>query len=275
MKKSLLVFALFSLVLGSCTKKTNVIPNVPVEVKEDSTYIINGITDFTMGSLDSTLVFLQIDFREGKQEKITLSVEGLPDKVTAKFEPAAGIPGFGTTLMLKAIVATPGTYPVKLVGTSTSGMKKTYEVNLVIKDNFHCDSFMISNLGSFKTQIEPNGDSVSTYAYVSYQSQQGGQMVLFFRNVYLETISGYPVLSGNFGMPDLDNEVVFTVNCNNKTISIPEKTIVAYSAMGPELYTISGEGTLDFDTRTVTVIYSVTNTQSLTTKYRMTGKMYL
>lgn len=275
MKKLLLAFSLFTIFLGSCTKKTNVIPDVPIEVKEDSTYIINGVTDFTLGSLDSTWVYLEVDFREGKQEKITLSIEGLPARVISEFEPAAGIPGFATTLMLKSIVATPGTYPVKIVGTSSNGMKKTYEVNLVIKDNFHCDSFMVNNLGAFSTQIESTGDSVSTYSYISYMVQPGGSMVLFMRSVYLETVSGYPVLSGNFGTPDLTNEVVLVVNCNNKTITIPEKSIIAYSAIGPEIYKVSGTGTIDFDTKTVTINYSVTNTNSLTTNYRMTGRMYL
>ena len=65
MKKLLLAFTLVSITLGSCTKKTNVIPDVPVEIKEDSTYIINGITDFTLGSLDSTWAYVQIDFRGG------------------------------------------------------------------------------------------------------------------------------------------------------------------------------------------------------------------
>lgn len=275
MKKSLLVFALFSMALGSCTKKTNVIPDLPVEVKEDSTYIINGVTDFTLGSLDSTWNFMQIDFMQGKQEKITLSIEGLPDRVTAKFEPAAGIPGFTTSLMLKSLVAAPGKYPVKIIGTSTGGQKKTYEVDLVIKDNFHCDSFMINNLSAFRTTTDPGGDSVSTYSYVSAITQSGSAMVLYMSSVYLETVGGYPVLSGNFGMPNLDNEVILVVNCNNKTITIPEKTITAYTSMGPELYNVSGTGIIDFDAKTVTINYSVTNTNSLTTKFRMTGKMYL
>jgi hypothetical protein len=274
MKKLLLAFTLVSITLGSCTKKTNVIPDVPVEIKEDSTYIINGITDFTLGSLDSTWAYVQIDFREGKQEKITLSIEGLPDRVSAEFEPAAGIPGFATTLMLKAKIAKPGTYPVKITGTSASGLKKTYEVNLVIKDNFHCDSFMVNNLGAFRTVTDPNGDSVSTYSYVSYMIQPGGTMALFMRSVYLETVSGYPVLSGNFGTPDLTNEVELVVNCDNKTITVPEKSIIAYSAMGPEIYKVSGEGTMDFDTKTVTINYSVTNTMNITTRFRMSGKMY-
>ncbi|HEY9178873.1 MAG TPA: hypothetical protein VIN07_14350 [Flavipsychrobacter sp.] len=275
MKKSLFLLALSLVTLGACTKKTNVIPDVPVEVKEDSTYIINGITDFTLGSLDSTWAYLQIDFREGKQEKITLSIEGLPDKVKAEFEPAAGIPGFATTLMLKAIIATPGTYPIKIIGTSSTGMKKTYEVNLVIKDNFACDSFMVRNGGSYKTYTDPAGDSVSGYSYVSYRTLSDGSMVLYMRNTYLETVSGYPVMSGNFGAPDLTNEVVLVVNCNNKTITIPEKTILAYTSMGPEQYTVSGTGVLDFDAKTVTIYYNVTNSQNTTMKYRMTGKIYL
>lgn len=276
MKKSLLALTLFALLLGSCTKKTNVIPDPPAEeVKEDSTYIINGITDFTLGSLDSTWVYLEVDFRQGKQEKINLSIEGLPERVTTKFEPAAGIPGFTTTLMLKSIVAEPGTYPVKIIGTSTNGQKKTYEVNLVIKDNFHCDSFMAGNLSSFKTYTDPAGDSISNYSYISAMSQPGGAMILYMNSMYLETVSGYPVFSGNFGMPNPSNEVILVVNCNSKTITIPEKTITAYTSMGPEQYTVSGTGMIDFDTKMVTINYTVMNSQNITMKYKMTGRMYL
>ncbi len=275
MKKLLLAFSLFTIFLGSCTKKTNVIPDVPIVVKEDSTYIINGVTDFTLGSLDSTWVYLEVDFREGKQEKITVSIEGLPARVISEFEPAAGIPGFATTLMLKSIVATPGTYPVKIIGTSSNGQKKTYEVNLVIKDNFHCDSFMVNNLGSFKTVTDPAGDSVSNYAYISTFSQSGSAMILYMNSMYLETVSGYPVLSGNFGMPDPANEVLIFVNCNSKTITIPEKTITAYTSMGPEQYTVSGSGTIDFDTKMITIHYTVTNSQNVQAKFRMSGRMYL
>lgn len=274
MKKILLAASLVSVLFASCDKKQNVIPVIPEQpAPEDSTYIINGLTDMSISSLDSTVVGLNITFLQGKQDKITLSIEGLPDRVKGSFDPGAGIPGFNTTLMLKSVVAKPGVYPVTIKGVSENGLTKSYKVNLRIKDDFVCDSFFMNNIGSFTTRNVANNDSVFAFTHVNFQISNKS-LTFYFNNMYLDSMNGSNIISGGMGF-DLQHEVTFAVNCGNNTVTIPEKTIDAITFMGVQQYKVSGTGSINYDNQTISVTYTVTNSQNITTSYKMVAKVFL
>lgn len=274
MKRILLAASLVSLLFASCDKKQNVIPVIPEQpAPEDSTYIINGLTDMSISSLDSVVTGLNITFLQGKQDKITLSIEGLPDRVKGSFDPGAGIPGFNTTLMLRSVVAKPGVYPITIKGVSENGLTKSYKVNLRIKDDFTCDSFFMNNIGMFTAYNSSTNDSVFGFTNVNFQIDNN-QPTFYFRNMYLDSMNGSNIISGGMGF-DLQHEVTFTVNCDSKTITIPEKTIDALTFMGIQQYKVSGTGVINYDNQTVSVAYTVTNAQNVSSSYNMSARIFL
>lgn len=270
MKKTLFAATLATILFASCAKKQNIIPEVPQKpAPEDSTYIINGITDYTISSLDSEVVGLNIIYREGKQSRVTISVEGLPNKVVAKFNPASGFPGFNTAFSLASYAAKPGTYPITIKGTSDNGLVKTFKVNLTVKDDLICDSFILKQNAMFNT-ITAGNRVVHTGTHIDSVSS-GNRLQLFLNDVYLDTVLGQKVLTGVHSK----DEVNFFVDCENETINIPSQTIIVYTAMGPLKYIVSGIGSVNYRQRILSINYTVVTETNKTLNYTMTTKLTL
>ncbi|RYD58599.1 MAG: hypothetical protein EOP56_03160 [Sphingobacteriales bacterium] len=104
-----------------------------------SKFIINGISDIKVMRDSSVMIPLAIAQESGNQERVDLSVEGLPAKTEYSFTAASGTPDFGTVLTIKALYnAKPGTYPIKIKGTNAAGYDKEYELNLIVDNNDAC-----------------------------------------------------------------------------------------------------------------------------------------
>jgi hypothetical protein len=129
MKKVLFVLLMLPF-LSSCSKKDEKTP----AVTEDTNYIINGIHDVDFATTGSNILPLAITLNTGgQQQTVTLSVEDLPDGITASFGPATGIPSFSTLLTFTNNSAKAGTYTIKVIGTTASS-KKTYTLKIVVPD---------------------------------------------------------------------------------------------------------------------------------------------
>src|SRR5690606_35901748 len=112
--------------------------------------------------------------------------------------------------------------------------------------NFACDTFLLNNTGNFTTTTDVSADSVFGFTYVNtWFLSPGSPMELFLANVYLGEQFGSPVVAGGgFGGPDLTNQVTFNYNCDNQTITLHDKTIIASTMTGPMEYKISGTGVI-------------------------------
>ena len=276
MKKTLRVLTLVSVLFGACAQKTNIIPEH--SVGEDSTYIINGVTDIAMSQLDSVAVEMKIQYQRGKQERISLNVDGLPKRVVADFLPSAGTPGFETVLRLKSNVAEPGNYPIIVKGTSESGSEKSYKFYLSIKNDFVCDTFLATKLNKFITYDLLTGDSVSNYSRLTWGTFMPKRYWIWL--LYLGNYNSYPVLTSNLPSAyDYTNVIMYEFDCNKKTINIPEKmiTVPVYSntATTDEQFTVSGNGIIDFDESNVTIEYTVKDYLAETHNYKKVAKFKL
>ncbi len=132
----ILFFAACFVAIAGCTKsnepkKTNT--PTPVVDSNAMKYTVNGLIDIYLEKTDDTFYVLSIAHIGGKQEKLTLSVTDLPANVTASFETKSGIPSFGSILNIASADAAPGTYPIKILGTSASDSVKEFNINLIIK----------------------------------------------------------------------------------------------------------------------------------------------
>ena len=134
----LLVVAIIA--ISACTKTNTTTNNYIPPANGQPAFAVYGITDQTFvnyfttnGTMDLTVKYL-----DSAQERVTLSVSGLPGDVTIDTTWVhSGIPTFSTQLSLydtsSTGAATPGIYPVMVIATTASGKAKEYTFNLTIK----------------------------------------------------------------------------------------------------------------------------------------------
>lgn len=94
-------------------------------------FAINGIHDVNFATAGSNVLALAIVQTSGAQQPVTLTVTGLPAGATADIQPASGTPAFSSAITFSQGTAAAGTYPIHIVGTSSS-FTKSYDLNLVV-----------------------------------------------------------------------------------------------------------------------------------------------
>lgn len=124
-KPNLLLAALFfmlcgSLILFSCNKTE----------EPDIDFSVSGLTDVLLSENGSEELVLNVDLKQGSPEQVTLSVEGLPDGVSASFNTTTGQPNFESKLFIKDDSSSGGVYDVTLMATSASGVAHPYNFKL-------------------------------------------------------------------------------------------------------------------------------------------------
>ena len=114
--KYLIIFLVF--VFSACKKDEGVY------------YNISGLSDVVY-KYDTLNIPIKIDFREGIQEYVQLSVEGLPDNMVASFSTVGGTPSFESVLQLshKGLLQE-GNYTISIVGTNVNGKRRTVQFKL-------------------------------------------------------------------------------------------------------------------------------------------------
>ncbi len=263
------------LVFSACKTKpgtNNVIPNndTPGNNPEqtDSSYIVSGLTDINIGLYrDSAILIIGVQHVSGQQQKVSFSVSGMPDGITATLTPESGIPPFTTTIRFQSSYAKAGTYPIKFKGMSESGKENSYTIDMKVSGTaIPCATIISQNTFNLRTTLPGSTAIISDRAFFYGDTR--------LQYMYLETLNGQPVLSFDY-MGNAQNEIEFTADCDAGTITIPSKSIKVSSSMGLRTYTVSGSGTIDFNNNKLSINYSVITPDSKTYDYVLTGDMYL
>jgi len=152
MLRTVLLLSLFaSLFLTGCTKGSDTPSNQ---------FTINGLHDINFNSsATSNILPINVLQGDGNQERVTISVDGLPNGIWAEIDPNAGVPTFGSmiTFHQSGTGPTGGTYPIKIVGSSASSTKK-YDILIVVPPNnfsINCpDTINIANSVMLGADVE-------------------------------------------------------------------------------------------------------------------------
>lgn len=263
------------LAISACKTKpdtNNVIPNndTPGNNPEqtDSSYIVSGLTDINIGLfMDSAILIMGVQHVSGQQQKVSFSVSGMPDGITATLTPESGIPPFTTTIRFQSSYAKAGTYPVKVKGVSASGVENSYTIDMKVSGTpIPCATIVSQVTFNLRTTLPGSSAVLSTKAFFYGDTR--------LQYMYLETLNGQPVQSFDY-MGNWQNEIEFTADCDAGTITIPAKAITVSSPMGLRTYTVSGAGTIDFNNKKLTINYMVVTPDSKIYNYVLTGDMYL
>jgi hypothetical protein len=263
------------LAFSACKTKpdtNNVTPNndTPGNNPEqtDSSYIVSGLTDINIGLYrDSAIMIIGVQHISGQQQKVSFSVSGMPDGITATLTPESGIPPFATTARFLSSYAKAGTYPIKFTGVSESGKENSYTIDMKVSGSaLPCATIISQNTFNMRTTLPGSSTVISTKAFFYGDTR--------LQYMYLETLNGQAVQSYDY-MGNAQNEIEFTADCDAATITIPAKAITVSSSLGLRTYTVSGSGTIDFNNKKLTINYMVVTPDSKTYNYVLTGDMYL
>lgn len=222
MKKLFLLMAISGLVFSGCKKNSsstnNNNPTNPANPNAMK-FIINGLTDITIGKKDSMMLAIGIKLESGTQEKVNLSVTGLPANASASFQTESGIPDFATLLTVRSNDAVAGTYPIKVVGSTANSGSKSYDLNLKINGT--------TSSPTIGCAIEIIGSFTRKYTCTGYNSP-GDPMTI-------DSIAGVKDQASIPNMGPFPKKVTIELNCATKAINIPLQ-------FGIDGFQISGTG---------------------------------
>lgn len=272
--KNLTASLLLLCTLIACKKeKTNTIPE-PLATDStqvidsndftDTTYVIHGVADYKIKQLATQSFMLDIVRMSSMQNKVSLSIENVPEGVIASFTPEAGYADFKTELSFQALVPQPGTYPITIIATTDQQKTKTYSVQLNI-EQAACDSFIFANNNDFRTR---EGDRTYIIYDDTHITRGNNDDKYYFSSLVCEAYASTGIvvsfLSG-------DDKVRLIFDCDNHTINIPQVKVSAVNlstGLSSE-YTIAGSGTLDYNDRKVNITYTTKDQQGLTRTFKM------
>lgn len=204
--------------------------------EEKTNFTITGIRDVSLGENGSASIELQVEQVSAKSEQVTLSVEGLPNGVTATFNKVTDRPSFGVSLYVKDDSSKKGEYPITLKAVSASGVEKTFSFKIFTVDKtcakkasglYHATSICRDGKGLIFNNFYFWNDSTDlTRLYFNWNQQLAYAVVNCNKNqleIPLQTVGDYKIygqgyIDENYTIINIDYTQKFnngdTVSCN-------------------------------------------------------------
>ncbi len=257
MKHSIYLIALALFAFASCDKKKNDTPINTVDYIQDLSYKIDGIKDVTVNELGETSITLDVIYIDSavSQNRLVLSVEGLPAETEYSFSTNDTLPGFRTTLKIRSLYANRGEFPITIVGVSSNGKKREFSTKVSIVPGMGnggtCEQ-LVNDPDYFK--------SSKTYEIINGQEVEvntGGLSYTLFGTcaILLGENPNTKVQYSN--QYSLSGEVIKTFNCDDRTFTVKDATIHRID-MGVNYYFMLSNGKGRFTKDSYTFVYDVT-----------------
>lgn len=288
MNKVVLALGMLALTFTACEKKkSSILPPPEVDtvyidtttVKPvDTSLTIAGISDIRTTPWSEVVMPITVMRNIGSEQKVSMSISGVPANVKAKFSSVTGYTTFNTNLMLDVRFAAPGTYEMKIVSVSETGKTKDYIVHLVIDSmtNREMNTLFWDKAVTNGLQTTDSADSL-IYSQTMLMNHTIESQV-YFRNMVLnfspnltEFFTSY-IATSNY-------HVKLMVNLTDGTLLIPDQIIQGRSLQGGNLmdFTISGNGSINIENGTYSVTYETIhddNGSFVTRKYTVKGALW-
>lgn len=201
MKKALLLSLLSAILLLACSKE---------EKKAEDSFIVNGISDLSLAKDTEIYLPLEIKHVAGTQEKVTITVEGLPSGVTAEATPQSGTPTYVTSVRFHASEdAIEGSKQIRIKAAGASGATKTYDFALNVTRQINCGTKLIGTY-DVANSFYNDGVLMSTEKYTGMVISYGGSQDM------IEITDLFYFAGGH-------NRVHARAICDAKTLEIPKQ----------------------------------------------------
>lgn len=272
MNKALLVVTLAALSISACTKKqSSILPPPEVDtvyvdntpLPTDTSLTIAGISDIRTTSWSTFTLPLTVSRNIGLEQKVTMTISGLPANVKAKWSAISGYTTFNTNLELDVMFATPGTYPLVINSKTDKGKSMDYTVNLIIDtftDRESLNMFLDNITGAIYTR-DTTLDSI-VYSNTNVMTNPMDQQ-LYLRNL----VFAFNSLTTRYytSYNPLNNyHVKLMVNANSGKLSIPEQSVLGRTLAGGNIDTfmVSGSGNIDIEKGRYDIMYQTSRDSS-------------
>lgn len=283
MNRILLAVTALAFTFTACEKKkSSILPPPEVDTvyidtnkPVDTSLTIAGISDVRTTPWSKVTLPITVMRNNGLEQKVTMSISGLPEGVKAKFSSVTGYTTFNTNLMLEVGFMEPGTHELKIMSISETGKSREYTIQLVVDSmtKREANVLFLNRLVVASVQTVDSTDSV-IYMQTSVQNNSL-ESQLYLYNVVLQfsnNLSDYYrsyLLSSNY-------HVKFTVDVNNGTIEVPLQLIQGRSWIGGVItdFTITGSGMIDIDKGQYTITYTTIHDDGgtlVTNEYTLIG----
>ena len=225
MKKTILFLALLIIGFASCKKDDDNIPSKP-------SYHINGVNDLTLQKLINSeqagiaYMSLELVYEHSDQEKVTLSLEGVPQKLKSTISSPSGIPSFSTSIILVDSGVAAGNYSITLVATGTSSGRKTYSFNVSVLAAHDCADDLVAN---------------------DYSVQSSCNTTTYTENITKDTGGVSRILFNDFA--NMGAHIYGLVSCSTNQITIPRQVVNGNTYQGSGSYNTSSTG------RAINIVY--------------------
>ncbi len=244
------------LVLFGCKKDDTVATNNSNTSNEDTTYLMAGVGDISLGgATENKTMMIALSPVGSQQGRITLSVEGLPEHVSASFDPGSGNVPFTSTLSIKNNYAKAGSYDMVVKGTSEAGKTKSLKFKLTTP-SASCVEFLAKNTNKYIMKTEA-GKTVDSFFIKDFDNNR-----LWFEYSFLddpEPPNSYHVI--------LRSKVYINADCNTSEITIPEQKVLGQTdTYIYKDYKVSGKGTYNRSNKTIEMNLTVVKIENNVTK---------
>lgn len=206
--KKLFYLAVLCFISWAACKKTTTSP----PVKSPFSFEVSGVKDLFVETNGADSMTLNIERTLGTSQKVTLSIEGLPQGVTAVFNPNNGLPPFTPTVKLIAKDAVEGSYTVTLKASNDVAGEQTHE--FLLKVSKPVPDCIPSLLGSYTGSELCESTTVPAYIATVERVENKENSILIT----------------NFGNLKVNIEV--RVNCSANRLTIPQQTVDNTTVIG-------------------------------------------
>lgn len=208
----------------------------------------------------------------GKAQTFTLTVSGLPAKVTGNFTSTTGMGSFSSDLVLDADFAQPGQYTVTVTAKAEDGTSKSVNVPVVVSTTDKCNAFIGAHMdgatGTYIAGTDSMVDAGPTFVY------NGGTGKLYMNDVVMGNLK-----SGSGAAADKNN-VAFEADCASNQITVPQQAVLGRfksnttGLIHTDTAIVNGTGSFDYAAKTFVINYqSSTNNGGTIVNYTVKGKL--
>ncbi len=251
MKSAIAPILLLFLLLSSCKKKEEVTQPTVDNKYSITTYPKVHAKPFSIKEFGLTVEHTSFS----QPNRVSISIEGLPDGVSASISKNNERPPFDAVISLTVKYIKPGSYPFKLIAKTEGHLPKEADIILVV------DSMSASDC-SIQFGNDENR-TVDTYneagEYISHNPRISVPASNPTHLYFLHLILGSSGVNKNYSS-DGRYRIGFIVDCNKATITLPESKVAGSYLHTPVItHSVKGEGTIDFANNTFTLPYESTH----------------
>lgn len=242
---------------------------------EDPTLSITTTEEIAMNNTDGTSMEVKIKYSGQGTPTVNMSISGLPDGVSATFDPQEGKGSFTTRVRFVADdLPAIAVYPVTITAAVGDGLSAQATTKLVINGEGDCNRFFIDHIHNQYPEMGTyvRDEDKVIWGGASFYYEQG-TAELYLSNIRI----GY-LMSGTDPREN-KKDVLVQTECADNGIYIPEQRVVGYTRnqVTGEIYhdsiTVSGEGRFNYTDKTYYINYQSLTDGGAISRYTLRGTM--